>query len=424
MDVEPFPDAAILFLGRDGDYRLAADPFATAPAAEPEQRLLLPAEVAGRSVVSSSIAQWSPDGRQVAAAVQLEENGRRPEQTVIVLVTPDTGTTEVVWRDEAAVPFVLGWGPEGRRVAVLATGADSGLLLEVLHLTTADTPADHESGTLARRVELEQTAPIYFDWTADGSMLVANSGGNTFVYDVETGERTALSAAGGTFRAPDAGFAGDGTLAVERRSGRQSIVELVGGGRRLDHIDAPAGAAFAWRPGGRYVAALRFTGVGLIGALSVVDTGDVVRQVSWSGSWNSVPVSEQFAELANTPAFAMEWAPDGSGLLVVGPDFSVRQRYAGMWRWAAPDRNGVWHLRELFQAQPEPAYVATRLPFFDQYLRVGSTIAPDGSAFVYGREIEGSGGRSEVRAYRLADGAHLTVGPGSFPTWRPAPPVR
>ena len=403
---EPFPDAAVLFLGRDGDYRLAADPFdERGESGEgPRVQRLVSEPVGGRGIVSSSVASWSPSGAQVAVALQLEPQ-RNAARQVIALVTPDTGRMRIVWEEERLVPFVLGWSPDGRQLAVLATGSEPGLSLELVDL---------EGAGRGSRQQLARTAPIYFDWSSDSENLIVSNGGRVVSYGIDGSDARPLSPGGGNFRAPDAGPGGDGTLLVERRGSDQRIIEMDGAGRRLPHLSAPAGAAFSWSPVGRYMAALRFTGQGLLGVLSVVDTGSVARQISWT------PVQDGGERrLVNSPAFAMEWAPDGDALLILAPDFGGDQSYAAIWQWAEPEPSGAWRLRELTRFQPDPAWIASRLPFFDQFTRVGSRIAPDSSAFVYGREEAGNGGRSEVLAYRLSDGSERRIGPGSLPTWRP-----
>ncbi|HKK49273.1 MAG TPA: hypothetical protein VJ932_09260 [Alkalispirochaeta sp.] len=409
---EPFPDAAIMFLGRDGDYRLAGDPFASEGDTPPDVSQLLPEMIGDRQVLSTSTAQWSPDGRHVAVAAQLaagRAGGDAPSQ-VIAVVSPDTGELHVVWEESGAVPFVLGWSPDGRRLALLATQSQPELVLEVLLFAEEPQPF----ATAASQVDLVKSAPVYFDWAADSETLVVASGSTVTAYDTNTGAASTLTAGNGDFRAPDAGTAGDGVLTIERRGSEQSIVELDSAGRRLPHITAPAGGAFAWNPAGRYFAALRFGGLGLVGAMSVVDTGDVARQISWS------PVNQETEPLSNALAYAMEWAPDGNGLLILSPDIEAERRYAARWLWGTPDGSGGWAIRELLRFQPEPAYLATRLPFFDQYTRVESTIAPDAQAFTFAREIEGTGGSSEIVAYRFSDDTVVVVGPGSFPTWRPS----
>ncbi|MFW5828058.1 MAG: hypothetical protein ACOCU4_08195, partial [Alkalispirochaeta sp.] len=409
---EPFPDATIMFLGRDGDYRLADDPFASEGNIPPRVYPLLPDMIGDRPVLSASTAQWSPDGRHVAVAAQLAPGSGAEDSSsqVVVVVAPDTGEFNVVWEESGVVPFVLGWSPDGSRLALLATQSQPELVLEVL--VFGEAPQAFASA--ASRVDLVKSAPVYFDWAADSRTLVAANRGTVTAYDTNTGEASPLVVGNGDFRAPDAGVIGDGVLAIERRGSEQTIVELDSAGRRLPHIAAPAGGAFAWNPGGRYFAALRFGGLGLVGGMSVVDTGDVVRQISWSS------VNQETEPLTNALAYSMEWAPDGTGLLILSPDIQAERRYAARWLWATSDGSGGWVTRELLRFQPEPAYLATRLPFFDQYTRVESMIAPDAQAFTFAREIEGTGGRSEIVAYRFSDDTLVVVGPGSFPTWRPS----
>lgn len=402
---EPFPEAEILFLGRDGDYRLAVDPITAGvpEGSEPRVQLLISEPIGGREIVSYSFAAWSPDGTRVAVALQLEPQRDAPRQ-VIAVVDPAAGLLRLVWEDTGLVPFVLGWSPDGRRLAVLATGTEPGLSLELVDLSG--------SGR-GERLQLARTAPLYFDWGSGSDELIVSNAGRVVSYAVGGGDPRALSPGGGNFRAPDAGAGADGTLLVERRGSNQQIVEMDTGGRRLPHLPAPAGAAFSWSPAGRYLAALRFTGQGLLGVLSVVDTGATVRQISWT------PVQDSGQQLVNVPAFAMEWAPGGEALLVLTPDFEGGESYASVWQWAQRDASGTWRMRELLRFQPDPAWVASRLPFFDQFARVGSRIAPDGSSFTYAREETDNGGRSEVVVYRLSDGLQRRVGPGSLPTWRP-----
>ena len=412
---DPFPDAAILFLGRDGNYRLAGDPFAGGvdPVDTPlETHPLLPDTISGRAVLSTSTAQWGPHGRHVAVAAQLAAgSGRRDVASqVIAIVSPDTGDLHVVWEEPGAVPFVLGWSPDGNRLALLATQSQPELILEVLLFGDEPEPF----ATAASRMELVRSAPVYFDWSTDSETLVVASGGTVTAYDTDRGTALALASGNGDFRAPDAGAAGEGVLAIEGRGAEQTIVELDPAGRRLPHLAAPAGGAFAWNPAGRHFAALRFGGLGLVGGMSVVDTGGVERQVSWS------PVSEESEPLTTALAYAMEWAPDGSSLLILSPDVQAERRYAARWLWATPDGSGGWTIRELLRFQPEPAYLATRLPFFDQFRRVESTIAPDAGVFTFAREVPESGGGSEIVAYRVSDDTLAVVGPGSFPTWRPS----
>jgi hypothetical protein len=266
---------------------------------------------------------------------------------------------------------------------------------------------------LEGRVLVAEGAPLYFDWAPPGDAVVVHTRGRVFVTEPDGDRRAELSGNPGTFRAPAARGDGRGVTLVLDSAGDHRIATVDLTGREIRHSAAPAGAALAWGPGGEYLATLRYGPAGPIGVLDIVDTRSTVRNISM------VPV--QTRTPGRQTALAMEWSTTEAAMLVLrrnresestNPELPLR------WEWIRLD--GERPRQDIIVAfRPTPDFIQGRLPFFDQYARFLSRIAPDTRAVTYSR-LAADGPVVEV--FEFESKQTVRIGRGVHPTWRPVDP--
>lgn len=366
---------------------------------------LFPAAIAGWSIAANGSPLWSPDGNRVAVSAFLTREEQR--RSAVLVADLRSGGGRIVWDSRDGSPFFLGWSPDSRRIAVLASVPDGSLGLDVAGVDDAE------------RVSVAEGSPLYFDWLADGRHLIVHTSGRLEVYDVDAGTSRELGPRPGSFQAPAVDPEGGEIAAVLDDGAGNTVATLDTGGRSVDRLAAPGGASVSWSPLGRYLAVLRYRPGTRLGVLEIVDTTESTRLVaSPPNTWlAAAPLTVQ-QQSERSIAFAMEWQNDGQALLVLAP---ARRRIPGTFtmQWEYYElENGVWQTRTLFAFVPTATYLQMVLPFFDQYTRFFKRLAPDGRGFVF--DAIDQSGRTSVYAYLFEEERIIRVADGILPTWRPA----
>jgi hypothetical protein len=414
---EELARVALVYRGLGNDVLVAEDPRTVSGLPVPQR--LFPDTVGRFALTDRRAPVWSGDGRLVAAVGRMAPSeDARPrrrgrdrteaqQESVVLTADLSRGVGHVVWRNTARAPFLVSWSPDQRYVAILTVDAGGGLVLSVVAVTASGARDESQP----ERIVVEG-GPIYFDWLGDAAEMVIAAAGSVSVADVASGTIDRLPLDSGAFRAPDSEPDTLRFAAVVVQDRIQRIVRVDESGRAVAQQAAPNGAAVAWNPQGRWLATLRYGGAGPLGALAIVDTQQTTQRV---GLWS---VQDQ-PRRADGIALAMEWSPTGEALLVLranerdaAPNGAVFR-----WEWYTRDPTGTWTGRSVHSFQPTPVFLQTRLPFFDQYLRLATTIAPDGSAFAF--DAIGFRGRPIVFVQPIDGEEPLPVGAGVLPRWRP-----
>jgi Tol biopolymer transport system component len=281
-----------------------------------------------------------------------------------------------------AAMFFLQWDPTSRRVAYLGSVGDA------IGAGFAEPHAD--GGPVSRRIGLGQ--PFYLSWAPRGDRLLVHVGDETLGrLDLE-GELVELGERPGLFHAPV--WLEDGRLVyVTGGSGRQALVVRDGSRARVLHRFRGA-IEFVVSPDGRRIAFR-------------VDAGEGFAPVSLVAVDGGEP-----EVIADVPAAAFEWSPDGRRLLVLAVE-SVPDGAAGHWY--------VWDGRAAEAVGPRflpsPTWLREYLPFFGQYTQTMTFWAPDGRSFAYPALI---GDRDGIWVQDVdTEEPSLVLEDGSIVAWSP-----
>jgi hypothetical protein len=324
---------------------------------------------------------WSPDG---TAVVYTELTG----DTATLVITELDG--EAVRLPRETFPYYFSWDPDGSRFVTLRNAdAAGGILVESVA----------RDGTTE---EIDTGAPYYFDWDPAGGRYLAHVGSDRLAI-VEPGlEPDAFDFAAGSFQAPawsDEGqvylrqSAAGHTLAVDGGEGPRDVAQVVGAAQFVASGGRVAIQSFAATGDGNGVEArLQTLPRVMPRAVHIVDLDAGV-----------------VTEIVDHNVIAFFWSPDGERLLI----FDTPEAGTAGWR--------VWDgdtIVDYPPFRPEPEWVASFLPFFDQYTTSMSLWDDAGTAFAYPGNHDGDSG---IWLQHLGDAEPSRLSDGTWVAWRPTP---
>jgi Tol biopolymer transport system component len=275
--------------------------------------------------------------------------------------------------DGGTSPYFYAWSPDATRVAYLGNAPDgSGVALGMV---------DVASGT-AELIDSGQ--PYYLDWSADSSRLAIHANRTDLFYVDLDGTRTDIDAVPGLFQAP--AVLPDGRLLILTGGPEPGLVALAedGGETVLSRIGGVS--FFAASPDGSRVAFTDNSSGDLLGPL---------RMVSTSGGEPTYVTPESVA--------AFQWAPTGTALMFLGLDDARSGLIPSVW-----DGTDVMIYEPIV---PSSTFLASYLPFWDQYSRVLSIWSPDGASFLL--PVDGG----NILIYTIDEPTPRRLTEGEFASW-------
>ena len=340
--------------------------------------------------VIRSQPSWSPDGSRIAWTEIWKE-------AEAFLVTANSEGEELT-RDPAPFGAVyVSWDPASRRVAFSGTDPEDGRLF----LALAEPGHSMEV--------IDEGAPMWIDWSGDGSELLVHIAGQAEIVRIDGGARTLLPT-DGQFRVGihlgdryvfTRGEEVGEMLAVGTFDGHDTT-ELM----RVGHPTA-------------YVIDRQHSRLAVMSvassstqALSREEPGD--RPILAPNRLVVVNLADgEVEDVAGARAVSWSWSPDGRSLL-----YSIIDRQTN-------DGGLRWHIWDGEASVPYQRFIPTGvfgrdyLAFFDQFDLSHSFWAPDGSAFVY------AGGSSDqdrgIWVQRVGEAAAVRVSEGEVALWSPVP---
>ena len=355
---------------------------------------------------ASSIQVLHPGTEDEHATIELETGGEIVSQ---VTPSPDgrvawTGIDDSVARTRIGsleggepqsvpvptAPFYYAWDPTGQRLGFLGNDPDgAGVLF-----------GSTEAGSGEARRHLVAT-PFFFDWSADGSQILANVGATGLGrFDFPNADLTDLGITPGAFPTPLWGA--ERAVVVTRRSpavGARLVQVTSHSEAQIVSLDPATGER-------RVIAAVdepaRLYGDGSNERLAVV-TGNPGEQTL---SILEIETGDVLAD-RTADAFALvQWSPDGRSLLYTTGAGMLTPRL-----WALDAERD----RRFAPFRPSEVFRTAYLPFWDQYDRSMSLWALDSSRFALpaqdGVRVLSVGG--DVR--RIEDVSMAVFAPGSTP---------
>jgi hypothetical protein len=290
--------------------------------------------------------------------------------------------------DFATAPFYVYPRPGGdgsADIVILRNHLEGGLAAEVIH---------HDGSVTA----LEGGFPFFFTWTDDGSVVAHVESSSV---DVVYPSPAPVVATPGAFGAP--GSRGDELILV-RSSGPIANLTLVAGDRSTDlaTVRGPVHLVV----GGDRVAVRSIAQGGTPGGIEArAQTIPTLRPDALA----VVGLDDGTVEIVATEGVvAFFWDPDGRRLLylVTGDDSELSWK---VWEDGVVD--------DYASFVPDASWLATFLPFFDQYAQSMSLWSPDGSAFAFPGIV---GGESGVWVQHLDQASPVRISLGSWVDWGPA----
>jgi hypothetical protein len=372
------PPGRLLILGVDDEIlSIRADGTDEVTLAEPDE------------AVERTQPTWSHDGRRVAWTE------RRAGQDTFLVVTDSTGGSPFEWPSPVLAVY-LAWSPDGQNIGVIGNDQEGNLLLAV-------------AGPDGQFSVLDEGAPIYFEWSPDGTELLARVEGR-FGYLALDGSGSTPVPATGDFRlgahlgesvvigtAQDVGDA----LVIADREGTVQRELLRYAPPMAFTVDGPGeelAAMMRGSPESQRLSRVEDSDLPIIepDQLVVVDTG-----------------SGALEEVSGARNIAWFWSPDGRLLLYATVEF-VEGIEQLMWH--------TWDGSESISYQafsPTGIFGREYLAFFDQFARSISLWAPDASAFVYagGNSLEDVG----IWVQPVDGGEPSRVASGEVALWSPVP---
>jgi len=298
---------------------------------------------------------WSPDGTKLAASHVKLDGGQ--SEVAVQVFDPSTGQSTTVYQNELVslvaegAPHYLYWSPDSVHLGFLAA-TSGGLTLFVVNTESQESAVAVQSG-----------APLYYQWSSDGSSLVIHIGeelklahapfsGNaeTLVKSTLGFRAPALSSEGGKFA-----YVGSGD-----NQGSLFVAEATAPARSWKVLDVGTLSAFVWSPGGH--------------ELAVVDQDNPrspifqrLRVVPGEGG--------EERTIGEGQIMAYYWSPNGENIAWVSLDPQGRE-----FVWRVGPRTGE-SSRELFRFLPS-SDTLIMFSFFDQYGYSHSPWSPDGTRLV------------------------------------------
>ena len=392
---------------------------------------------------------WSPSGHRLAAIGSARDDGG------LFVLDPATSTPihepTPIYQSRNEAPIYLYWAPDGRAISFLAGHVEPELGLHVLPVRD-----DNFSPPVVEDEPLLVGAPLFWDWRADGSEMLAHVGFGSerarLVWvaapgfeGVEIEPRVrANSLAPGYFQTPSISPSGHYWAYAERD-------EELGGGSQLvvesERERLPVGehegvAVLAWSPSGDSSGARE--------QLAFMSPPEAAQHFFGPLSLWDV-ATERTTLLVEDAALAFFWSPDGEHIayLTLAPETLTRERdlleadgdgldgdefYTNGYsqNGSGPVSNAaaasaeqepllalhVIHVasgesRRLHRFQPTMIFLNQFLPFFDQYSRSHRLWSPAGDALVLAQVQDG---REQVCVVPLA-GDVRPIAEGVMPFW-------
>lgn len=331
---------------------------------------------------------WAPDGDLVAYANVGDEPG--------VVVVARNGNTR--WEGATDTPpFYMSWAVGSSSLALLRN-AGSGLSLDTVRLVKDD-------ATL-RITPKDSGAPYYFDWSLSDERIVSHVGGDRLdLVETADGSATSLGLRPGRFQAPE--WTEDGVFAVQMGPSLDQVVLIDTTSEVIPLVDVVSPAWLDVSPDGDRMAVQSLAGT--VDAVTVGYQAPVAQEdveVLTSGIAVVDIESGEMTMVSPNPAAAFFWSPDGDRLLLLAAGEETGQA-----RWQ------VWEDGEVTDGPlftPDPGWVASFVPFFDQYARSMSLWSPDGDAFAFPGMIDGASG---IWVHDLGGGGTNLVSGGSWVAW-------
>lgn len=420
----------------------AIDPAGLVAYVDPDGRLAVvdpvTAEVrwsASGGVARAQFPAWSSDGNALAAIVSDLGGGR-----VDLVDVAGGGAVVTAYRRADRAPIYLGWAPGDRTLAVLASAADGGLVVDLVDVPRVWAGERDAVRTFARG------APFYWSWSRTGRALwvhvdVLGPGRTVAVSGIDAYAPRATLPNPGAFQSPalsdDERYLAYATIDAGAR--RVAVVpnpdrpDLIGDAvaRTLPHRGQ---AALAWRPGRPQLAvqSAAVPGPHAYGPVNLLDvpsgrvtrlTDDVVVASWWSpdGRWLATlspvggagPRTVQAGSPAAVPGAARRGA-HGATLAVASPEVAVPvQSGPALLSLKVIEVDGGT-VRVLAAIEPTPLFVAQYLPFFDQYARSHRLWSPASDALVL--PVLDADGVPTIARFGL-DGGAVALAAGDMPAW-------
>jgi hypothetical protein len=330
---------------------------------------------------------WSPDGSKVAWTER-----RNNQETFLMVATADGA--DIMERPSPVHAVYMAWGPDAEHIAITGNADDGNLLLVV---------ADPQG----RITEIEEGAPLYFDWAPEASEVLARVAGR-FEYVAIDGTRRSPVPASGEFRL-GAHLGESVVLATNRDIG--------------DALATASREGEVQREMLRYAAPMAFVVDDIQGRLAVMMRGSPESQRLSQVEESDLPIIEpdqlvvvdtsdgDLVEVSRARNVAWFWSPDGDSLLFITVEFLDGVERLQLHTWDGESTTS----HQAFS--PTGVFGREYLAYFDQFALSFSLWAPDGSAFVY------SGGNTLADAgiwVQPLDGGDPTqVSSGQVAVWSP-----
>jgi Tol biopolymer transport system component len=330
---------------------------------------------------------WSPDGSQVAWT---ESRGGRD---TFLMVTDSDGGSLRQWPSPLLAVY-MAWSPDGANIGIIGNDDQGNLLLTV-------------AGPDGQFTMLDEGAPIYFEWSPDGTEVLARVEGRFGYLALDGSGQTPLPASG-EFRL--GAHVGESVVIGTARDVGDALVIADREGtvqRELLRYEAPM-AFTVDRPGEELAVMMRGSPESqrLSGVedpdLPIIEPDHLVVVDTGTGAVDEVSAARNVAWF---------WSPDGRLLLYATVEFldGIEQL---MWHtWDGAESNS-------YQAfSPTGTFGREYLAFFDQFARSMSLWSPDGTAFVYagGNTLEDVG----IWVQPLDTSQPERVAPGQVAAWSP-----
>jgi len=358
---------------------------------------------------------WSPGGDLVCATLLSGEVREIVSSRVCVFWALDGSLcTEV---DAPFVPFYFYWSPDSAKLSWLTTYKDSGskaVSLDTFQVLDAegDVGGASNSSNLVFRTRLRHVddgVPLFFSQNDQDSRLLVHVGDKKKVSiiepaSVDSEEEKIVSGRPGNFRAPLwIPKSGGLVVFVEAASTPGQPQDLVladpsslGGVRKRSLMECEGFSALAVSPDGSKIAVLTRNKKRLQEQLSILE-GPFEIDEDWPSTPEAVQTSPSKESLfeTNRRAVVFFWSPDSTKLLWLSipekDDFARTGKPDIFWEML-DTRNGK---QVRFEAHlPSAMFLASYLPFFDQYALSQRMWSPDSDKFCYAGR--GSGGEEGV----------------------------
>lgn len=340
------------------------------------------------SLARRSLPVWSPDGDRITWAQ------RFTDERIELVVASATGETLSVL-EPPFVPTYVAWDPTGRLIAFSGDDGRANQVLVVVDLATAE------------MTKLAEGAPVYFDWSRDGEMLLVHTAENLEFIAADGSARSSIDT-DGDFRVP-----------VQLND---SLV--IGFGREVGHVLTIASAEGAVELEMiRYATPMAFT-VGGSGRIAILSKGSADNQRLSAEPITDLEILEPnnlkvidsstggITHVAEARGVAWFFSPDGDQLAYITEEtVDTVQRL----QWHLWDGSRIIDMA-IFS--PAGRFGRDYLAFFDQFSRTTSLWAPDGSAFAYvgGTSTDDLG----VWIQRVDSAEPIRVSGGAVAVWSPA----